>query len=138
MHTKFAFFFTVTHRCTLLAACASACVPIAVRAQNATGDPVDATTQVLQQQLTAAIEKHDYPAIEGVSRTMAGLKPDWPDAQYNLACALAMQGRSEDALQALTRSIELGFDRVDLLDGIPTLPVFAPCPHSRRRKPLRN
>ena len=38
------------------------------------------------------------------------LKPEDEIAHYNLACSLALMGKKEEAIQALQRSIEQGYD----------------------------
>ena len=41
---------------------------------------------------------------------LAELAPENPTVHYNLACSLALLGRSEPALDALERAVELGYD----------------------------
>ena len=38
------------------------------------------------------------------------LRPEWPRANYNLACSYALLGRPEEALRALSTAVEYGFD----------------------------
>jgi predicted esterase len=59
--------------------------------------------------LRAQAEKR--PAdVERLTREQIGLLPDDVNAHYNLACALALQGKKADALEKLKRAVELGFD----------------------------
>lgn len=44
-----------------------------------------------------------------VDRRLVRLQPDEPIVHYNLGCSLALLGRTDEALDALERSIELGF-----------------------------
>ena len=52
-----------------------------------------------------------------VDRRLAGLLPDNPTVHYNLACSLALLGHTSDAIDALQRSIELGYDDVQFMLG---------------------
>lgn len=45
-----------------------------------------------------------------VDRKLTTLVPTDPTVHYNLACSLALLSRSEEALAALERSIDLGYD----------------------------
>jgi len=52
-------------------------------------------------------------------RRLARLRPEDPVVHYNLACSLALTDQSDEAIDALTRSLELGYDDLDhlLQDG---------------------
>ena len=58
------------------------------------------------------------------------LRPDNATAHYNLACSLALVRRKADALRALQRAIELGYDDYQWmaedadLDGLKKSPEF--------------
>ncbi len=52
----------------------------------------------------------DYAGAAELCRKMIELAPDQAVPYYNLACALAKQGKSEDAIAALAKSIELGYN----------------------------
>lgn len=88
------------------------------------------TLGVLQQRLQGAIEKKDYLAMESLTRTMTTLAPEWPDAHYNLACALAMQGKKDAAIESLTQAVSLGFANAQLMEtdadlaGLRDMPAF--------------
>jgi len=45
-----------------------------------------------------------------VDRELARRRPAHPTVHYNLACSLALLGRTEESLDALERAIELGFE----------------------------
>lgn len=45
-----------------------------------------------------------------VDRQLVRLVPDNPTAHYNLACSLALVGCPDEALDALERAVELGYD----------------------------
>lgn len=45
----------------------------------------------------------------GVDEALIRLRPDDPVAWYNLACSQALTGKSDQALQALERCMELGY-----------------------------
>lgn len=50
-----------------------------------------------------------------VDRRLVQLAPKNPTIRYNFACSLALMGEGDQALDALTRSIELGYDDPDHL-----------------------
>jgi hypothetical protein len=56
-----------------------------------------------------AFDGRDYAAAEKACRRLAELTPDDPIVAYNLACALARQGRDAEALDWLERSIREGY-----------------------------
>ena len=87
------------------------------KAQQAQPDSLSVTLGVLQQRLQEAIAKKDYQTMESLTRTMTALAPQWPDAHYNLACALAMQGKRDEAVDSLTRSVALGFANAPLMES---------------------
>ncbi len=45
-----------------------------------------------------------------VDRRLVELVPDNATAHYNLACSLSLMGETQGALDALERSVELGYD----------------------------
>jgi len=45
-----------------------------------------------------------------IDRRLAELAPHNPTIRYNLACSLALLGRADEALDALSASIDLGYD----------------------------
>lgn len=50
-----------------------------------------------------------------VDRQLVRLVPENPTAHYNLACSLALLGRPDEALDALERAVELGYDDAEFL-----------------------
>lgn len=65
-----------------------------------------------------------------MDRKLVRLRPDNATAHYNLACSLALVRRKADALRALQRAIELGYDDYQWmaedadLDGLKKSPEF--------------
>jgi tetratricopeptide (TPR) repeat protein len=57
----------------------------------------------------------------GIDRRLVGLLPDDPIAHYNLACSLVMQGSLEQALDALGRALEIGYNDFSHLEIDPDL-----------------
>jgi tetratricopeptide (TPR) repeat protein len=55
----------------------------------------------------------------GIDRKLVALRPEDPTAHYNLACSLALLGETEEALDALDRSVALGYADLEhlLADG---------------------
>jgi tetratricopeptide (TPR) repeat protein len=45
-----------------------------------------------------------------IDRRLVGICPSEPTFHYNLACSQALLGRLDEALEALRRAIELGYD----------------------------
>lgn len=56
-----------------------------------------------------------------VDRQLVAHAPDDPLHRYNLACSLALLGQAEDALAALERAVELGYDDLEFLAQDPDL-----------------
>ena len=65
-----------------------------------------------------------------MDRKLVRLMPKNPTAHYNLACSLALKKRSQDAIAALSRALDLGYQDLDWilqdpdLDPIKTHPKF--------------
>lgn len=59
-------------------------------------------------------------AVE-LDRTLVELLPEDFLARYNLACSFARAGRSDDAIDALSRAILLGYDDLDHMESDPDL-----------------
>jgi len=45
-----------------------------------------------------------------IDRRLARISPQNPQVQYNLACTLCLLGRKREALESLSRAIELGYN----------------------------
>jgi len=80
--------------------------------------PPDATAQAtmtltdaqrLQIDLIKAIQQQNWDKALDISNRMIEADPKNNNAYYNLACAQARLGKSEDALANLAKSVELGF-----------------------------
>jgi tetratricopeptide (TPR) repeat protein len=56
-----------------------------------------------------------------VDKRIACLAPDDDVAHYNLACSYSNLGRLDEALAALARSVELGYDNVEYMMHDPDL-----------------
>lgn len=59
-------------------------------------------------------------AVE-LDRRLVELLPDDVLASYNLACSLARAGRPDEAIDALSRAILLGYDDLDHMEADPDL-----------------
>ncbi|MDD5706883.1 MAG: hypothetical protein PHR35_13245 [Kiritimatiellae bacterium] len=64
---------------------------------------------LLVQEFKRALQRGDYAAMESTCRAGTALLPVDPTWRYNLACALARQGRRDAALDALGEAVRLGF-----------------------------
>ena len=52
---------------------------------------------------------------------MAGLKPDDPEVNYNIACIYSRQGKVSEALRQLSHALEKGFNKWEILRKDPDL-----------------
>lgn len=77
--------------------------------QNAAPDATSAALAVLQQKADECKARKDFVGMEAMFRAQITMLPNYPNPHYNLACALALQGRKDDALKALTQSVAAGF-----------------------------
>ncbi|HUS23944.1 MAG TPA: hypothetical protein VM369_03270 [Candidatus Binatia bacterium] len=59
---------------------------------------------------TAAYKAHDYAGMEAHLRAALAQRPGHPAAQYNLAAALALEGRGAEAVKALETLAAMGLD----------------------------
>lgn len=65
-----------------------------------------------------------------MDRKLVRLRPDSPVVRYNLACSLALKRRFKDALAALARAVELGYQDIQWmledpdLEGLRSHPAF--------------
>jgi predicted Zn-dependent protease len=67
-----------------------------------------------------------------MDRRLVQLQPDNATAHYNLACSLALSDRKPDALRALARAIELGYDDRKWMLKDPDLAAFKGDPEFTR------
>ncbi len=72
-------------------------------------DEVDASDQGMRRYFAA----HDYVNAERACRQLLSSHPDDGNMAYNLACALAREGKRADAVAALTRAAAHGFTDSD-------------------------
>lgn len=71
-----------------------------------------ATYLRLQVQIHQAFGRKDHATAEKLLAQAANLAPQDANNHYNLACAQALQGRKQEALDNLAKSVELGFHDV--------------------------
>jgi predicted esterase len=69
--------------------------------------------QPSEQAVNDLLEHKSFSEAEAMCRKMLATDPSDKNAAYNLACALARQGRTEDAVSALVQAQHLGFDDAD-------------------------
>lgn len=67
----------------------------------------------IKQDMIAAMRVHNPMAMEDACRAGCALIPADPTFAYNLACALALQGKRDGAIEALRSAIALGFRDVN-------------------------
>jgi tetratricopeptide (TPR) repeat protein len=67
----------------------------------------------LYQQMVLAFRDAKYAEAEKQLLEMLTLEPESADTYYNIACARARLGKTEEALADLKRSVELGWDDAD-------------------------
>lgn len=65
--------------------------------------------------------KGDMKRAVELDRRLVDLQPEDFLARYNLACSLARAGRADDAIDALSRAILLGYDDLAHLEADPDL-----------------
>jgi hypothetical protein len=85
----------------------------------------------IRRDLVMASQAGDYVAMEAACRAGRTLLPADPTFAYNLACALARQGKADAALDTLREAVTLGFRNADQirsdddLAALRTRPAFA-------------
>src|SRR5262245_52241431 len=67
----------------------------------------------LANEVQDAFAQKKYDVAAEKCRKQMALVPKHPNPPYNLACALSRLGKKEEALTALAKSVELGFDDAD-------------------------
>lgn len=75
----------------------------------------------LEREVAARFQAKEYDAAAEACRQQIALMPEEAGPHYNLACALARLGRTEEALASLARSVGLGFLEVDHIRADPDL-----------------
>jgi predicted esterase len=83
-----------------------------VRADDDGGEKPDAKAQAakIEEEITALFAAGKYAEAAEKCRAEMALVPKDSGAPYNLACALARLGKKDEALAALAKSMDLGFD----------------------------
>lgn len=106
---------------TLLGAGGSVVLAVPVSAMCAPQPDPEAERATLEKQSGDAFARKDYKAAEAALRRLTVVDADNFVPWYNLACALCVQGRTEEAGPALERAIELGFSDLQQLQSDPYL-----------------
>lgn len=78
-----------------------------------------------------AMMRKDFGGMERACRAGAALLPENATWRYNLACSLALQKQSADALAALNLAVDLGFRDADAIAGDDDLSDLRPLPAFR-------
>jgi predicted esterase len=100
--------------------------------------------QQLAQTVAAEFKDGRYADAERDCGRLAELQPKDPGHPYNLACAQARQGHSEQALASLAKAVELGFGDAahaqedDDLASLRQLPAFAKLVETMKGKPVND
>jgi hypothetical protein len=94
--------------------------------------PAYAALQVrLTLPVIALFRDQRYADAEDRLRDLVDKFPDWPVHRYNLAAALARQGKSGPALDSLAQALRLGFANVPALERDPDLDSLRGLPRFR-------
>lgn len=75
-----------------------------------------------------AMMRKNFGGMERACRAGTALLPENASWRYNLACSLALQKQSADALTALNLAVDLGFHDADAIAGDDDLSVLRPLP----------
>ncbi len=70
-------------------------------------------TEVLRALADLYTRTGDYPEGLRIDERLSRLCSEDPMVWYNFGCSLALVNRMEDALEALSRALELGYDDYD-------------------------
>jgi len=73
------------------------------------GDPVQAKAKQIAQDMHQAFQAKNYQSALEKAQLLVELSPDAGDSHYNLACAQARLGKTDDALASLNQAIEKGY-----------------------------
>jgi len=69
----------------------------------------------IKSDMIQAIQAKDHAAMEDACRAGRALLPEDPTFAYNLACALALQGKEREALDTLRTAVALGFRNTEMI-----------------------
>lgn len=75
----------------------------------------------LRREAHEAHHRGEYGGAADRLREVLGTEPPDPVDAYNLACALALDGKSSEALEWLERAVELGYANLDHMERDPDL-----------------
>ncbi len=95
----------------------------ALRAQEqpAKPQPEEMTEAKLAQQVSRLFRQQKYAEAETLLQQLVKLNPKSQSAHYNLACALARQGKVEDAYTALSNAVAAGYLNINHMKADPDL-----------------
>lgn len=97
-------------------------LPFVLLVGDAAGQqPSQLAFDALQKQVDTAAVAKDFASLEALTKAQIALVPQSANAHYNLACALAVQGKKDEALQTLTKAAAFGFTDAALLEQDPDL-----------------
>ncbi|HEY3319607.1 MAG TPA: hypothetical protein VGP72_03935 [Planctomycetota bacterium] len=93
---------------------------LALHAEDSKSDPASqrdkrAEYSRLSNRVRTLFDSKKYAEAADVCRKLVALEPRDNSSQYNLACALAHLDKGEDALAALSKAVELGFNDAALM-----------------------
>ena len=72
-------------------------------------DRNNSNSDVLRRQAELLSRQGDHESALQLDRRLVQLHPNDPIVQYNVACSLAMTGQTQEAIEVLSRAIELGY-----------------------------
>ena len=87
----------------------------AVKARREKDQKAEQEVARIARQLPAAFRQKDYAQAQSLCEKLTKLQPANPGHWYNLACAQARQGKSDQALATLGKAKELGYSDADAL-----------------------
>lgn len=92
----------------LAVVCLAAAAVVHAQTRPADLEPAQQSLR-LQQRLVESFRAERYDQAEDIARQIIKLAPNRADGPYNLACALARQGKTDAAVAALGESVKLGY-----------------------------
>jgi len=96
--------------CVCIAVGVVAGVALAARPTSTQEQQIRAFKDLLEKH-KALMEAKEYDQAADVGKKMTELLPGVPLGHYNLACALARAGKKDEAIAALTKAVERGYDK---------------------------
>ena len=116
-----------TMRLLLVLLMVAAVCPAAAALQDDDAPQADAAKErqarlaELSRAMRDCVAKEDWAGAAATCRELIELAPKHPVPQYNLACYLARQGKTDEALTALSAAIDKGFSDADHITTDPDL-----------------